>query len=68
MRTAALLLALVLCLCATPLFAQPPEPPGDAESRARLICDYVAGMTDRFARAQYLSLVLPSGVPSFEQD
>ncbi len=36
------------------------------EDRARQVCDYVAGMTDRFAREKYLGFVLPSGVPSFE--
>jgi dGTPase len=36
------------------------------EEQARLVCDYVAGMTDRFARDKYLGFVLPSGIPSFE--
>ena len=39
---------------------------GDTADRARLVADYVAGMTDRFAREKYLHFVLPSGVPSFE--
>lgn len=38
------------------------------EQRARKVCDYVAGMTDRFARDRYLEHILPSGVPSFEHD
>jgi len=41
-------------------------PTGAGEDRARLVCDYVAGMTDRFARDKYLGFILPSGVPSFE--
>jgi len=40
--------------------------PGIREAQARLVCDYVAGMTDRFARERYLGFVLPAGVPSFE--
>ncbi len=40
--------------------------PETVEERARLACDYVAGMTDRFAREQYLRHFLPSGFPSFE--
>ena len=46
-------------ICASP----PPAPP----ERARLVCDYVAGMTDRFAHAQYLRYFLPAGFPSFEE-
>ncbi|MCX7598897.1 MAG: deoxyguanosinetriphosphate triphosphohydrolase [Armatimonadetes bacterium] len=42
------------------------EPPGDQKLRARLVCDYVAGMTDRFAHAQYVRHFLPSGFPSFD--
>ncbi len=41
--------------------------PEDVESRAQAVCDYVAGMTDRFARAQYMRHFLPSGYPSFEE-
>ena len=33
--------------------------------RARQVCDYVAGMTDRFACDRYLQRVLPAGAPSF---
>ena len=42
-----------------------PQPPADQRERARLVCDYVAGMTDRFAREKFLGFTLPSGVPSF---
>jgi dGTPase len=41
--------------------------PTDKCARARLVCDYIAGMTDRFARDQYLRHFLPSGYPSFEE-
>ncbi|MEN6547608.1 MAG: deoxyguanosinetriphosphate triphosphohydrolase, partial [Armatimonadia bacterium] len=37
--------------------------PDAAKTRARLVCDYIAGMTDRFARAQYVKHFLPSGYP-----
>jgi len=37
--------------------------PTDAKVRARLVCDYVAGMTDRFAVSEYAKEFLPSGVP-----
>jgi dGTPase len=37
--------------------------PTDSRGRARLVTDYIAGMTDRFARAQYLKHFLPSGSP-----
>jgi len=37
--------------------------PGDVKARARVVCDYVAGMTDRFARQQYLTHFVPSGFP-----
>jgi dGTPase len=40
----------------------------EGPERARLVCDYVAGMTDRFACDRYLQCVLPSGAPSFEAD
>jgi len=39
----------------------------DAQARARLVCDYIAGMTDRFVRREYLRHSLPSGYPSFEE-
>jgi dGTPase len=41
--------------------------PADVQQRARVVCDYVAGMTDRFARSQYLRHFVPSGFPSFER-
>ncbi len=51
-----------------PAFAPIAEaPPATDEDRARLVCDYIAGMTDRFARAQYVRHFLPAGFPSFEQ-
>ncbi len=37
--------------------------PTDTKLRARLVADYIAGMTDRFARAQYVKYFLPSGYP-----
>jgi len=42
-------------------------PPADTNKRARQVCDYIAGMTDRFARSRYLQHFLPAGFPSFEQ-
>ncbi|MFQ6097794.1 MAG: deoxyguanosinetriphosphate triphosphohydrolase [Armatimonadota bacterium] len=36
------------------------------KERARAVCDYIAGMTDRFARHAYLSLVLPKGLRTTE--
>ena len=36
--------------------------------KARQVCDYVAGMTDRFACDRYLEMVLPAGAPSFEAE
>jgi len=33
--------------------------PGDRKQLARLVCDYVAGMTDRFATQQFLQISLP---------
>ncbi len=42
-------------------------PPSSSPQRARLVCDYIAGMTDRFARTQYLRYFLPTGFPSFEE-
>ena len=41
--------------------------PSTAPQRARLVCDYIAGMTDRFARSRYLRASLPAGFPSFEE-
>lgn len=38
--------------------------PEDTPSRARIVCDYVAGMTDRFARQQYLRHFVPFGFPA----
>ncbi len=37
--------------------------PEDPQRRARAVCDYIAGMTDRFAREQYVKHFLPSGYP-----
>lgn len=37
--------------------------PDASPMRARVVCDYIAGMTDRFARAQYVKHFLPSGYP-----
>lgn len=37
--------------------------PPEAEALARHVCDYVAGMTDRFALREYVRLVGPSPVP-----
>ncbi len=39
--------------------------PARGVERARVVCDYVAGMTDRFACERYLERMLPSGAPSF---
>lgn len=41
--------------------------PTDERTRARLVCDYIAGMTDRFARDQYVHHFLPSGYPPVEE-
>ncbi len=43
------------------------QAPNETKERARVVCDYVAGMTDRFARTQYLKHFLPTGFPSFER-
>jgi dGTPase len=39
--------------------------PGFTKMRARTVCDYIAGMTDRFARDRYVEHFLPSGYPQF---
>ncbi len=39
--------------------------PGFPQMRARAVCDYIAGMTDRFARTKYEQLFLPSAFPQF---
>lgn len=39
--------------------------PGFQKMRARSVCDYIAGMTDRFARGRYEEHFLPSGYPQF---
>jgi dGTPase len=39
--------------------------PGFQAMRARQVCDYIAGMTDRFARDRYVEHFLPSGYPQF---
>jgi len=43
------------------------SPPADTKERARQVCDYIAGMTDRFARSRYLQHFLPAAFPSFEE-
>ncbi len=35
------------------------EATDDTKSRARVVCDYIAGMTDRFATEQYVARFLP---------
>ena len=45
------------------LFADVGQVPREKTERARLVCDYVAGMTDRFATAQYIKYFLPSNYP-----
>lgn len=39
--------------------------PGFPQMRARAVCDYIAGMTDRFARQAYVDALLPAGFPEF---
>lgn len=39
--------------------------PGFPQMRARAVCDYIAGMTDRFAHRAYIEGMLPSGLPEF---
>jgi len=39
--------------------------PGFTQMRARQVCDYIAGMTDRFARDRYVEHFLPSAYPQF---
>ena len=58
-------------LCLTALFGHycrvPDELPGHFRRRAgaaelpRVVCDYLAGMTDRFARQEHLRLFHPDG-------
>jgi dGTPase len=48
------------------LFAETGFVPSDLRLRARHVCDYVAGMTDRYARSRYLKHFLPAAFPSFE--
>ena len=38
--------------------------PDNRKGRARLVCDYIAGMTDRFAANGYINHFLPSGFPT----
>ncbi len=38
--------------------------PDNARARSRLVCDYIAGMTDRFAADQYVKHFLPSNFPT----
>ncbi|MDN5345213.1 MAG: dGTPase, partial [Clostridia bacterium] len=40
----------------------PPVHPGD--DLARRACDYIAGMTDRYAVLQYRRLFVPTGFPT----
>lgn len=47
----------------TALFETAKIVPADEKLRARVVCDYIAGMTDRFARAQYVKHFLPSTYP-----
>jgi len=39
--------------------------PGFTQMRARSVCDYLAGMTDRFARTKYEQHFLPAAFPQF---
>ena len=41
--------------------------PTAAKMRSRLVCDYIAGMTDRFARDNFARHFLPTGLPSLEE-
>ena len=34
----------------------------EEEPAKRVVCDYIAGMTDRFAEEEYVSLFLPDSV------
>jgi len=36
--------------------------PATAVERARAVCDYIAGMTDRYATDRYVESFLPGGV------
>jgi dGTPase len=45
------------------LFESVGSVPEGHERRARVVCDYIAGMTDRFARSQYVKHFLPSSYP-----
>jgi dGTPase len=47
----------------TALFEATGNVPDDQPRRLRLVTDYIAGMTDRYARAQYVKHFLPSGYP-----
>jgi len=40
-------------------------PQADEKARARAVCDYIAGMTDHFARQKYEEQFLPSAFPRF---
>lgn len=40
----------------------PAFPAGPVEARAQAVCDYVAGMTDRYALSRYVELFLPRGM------
>jgi dGTP triphosphohydrolase len=36
--------------------------PSPVPDRARVVCDYIAGMTDRYATDRYVESFLPGGV------
>ncbi|MFN3660718.1 MAG: deoxyguanosinetriphosphate triphosphohydrolase, partial [Brevinematales bacterium] len=36
-------------------------PPGKKSDKHRIVCDFIAGMTDRFALSTYERLFLPQG-------
>lgn len=64
--------AMVLALCET--YSQRPEQMApqfwaraETEPVKRVVCDYVAGMTDRFAEDEYVSLFLPDNLNPFSR-
>lgn len=40
---------------------------GESDSRAEVVCDYIAGMTDRYAVAVFQNLFVPRGFPVFRE-
>jgi len=46
----------------------PSFPEGPVEARAQAVCDFVAGMTDRYALSRYVEIFLPRGMVAAEQD